>query len=156
MNKPVITVRRADADDAPELCRLIRALADYEKMLDRCTASPESVAMMMKEPNGLGGIIAETDGRAVGMMVYNTYKLATFSGRRVFYIEDIFVEESMRGKGIGGLLFDKARETAEELECIKIEWKCLDWNSSAQGFYEKQGGVADDGWLTYTIDLRNG
>lgn len=54
------------------------------------------------------------------------------------------------------MLFDKINKTAKALDCIKIEWKCLGWNSSAQAFYAKQGGVSDDGWLTYTIDLRKG
>ena len=151
-----IIVRNADISDAPELCRLIHKLAEYEKMSDSCTATPESIREMMSEPNGLGGIIAKRDGKTVGMVVYSIYRLATFSGRRVFYIEDIFVEESERGCGIGKMLFEKINETAKALDCIKIEWKCLGWNSSAQSFYEKQGGVSDDGWLTYTIDLRKG
>lgn len=154
MSTSGITVRRAEIADAHELCRLIRELAVYEKMADKCTATPESVCQMMTEPNGLGGIIAEKDGKAVGMMVYSVYKLATFSGRRVFYIEDIFIEENIRGNGIGSMLFDEARRLAKELECIKLEWKCLEWNSSARAFYDRQGGVSDDGWLTYTIDLR--
>ena len=69
MNGSDITVRRADIADAPELSRLIHELAEYEKMSDKCTATPESVAAMMKEPNGLLGIIAEADGKAVGMSV---------------------------------------------------------------------------------------
>ena len=140
-----VIVRNADVSDAPELCRLIRELAEYEKMSDVCSATPEGIREMMSEPNGLGG-----------MAVYSIYRLATFSGKRVFYIEDIFVEEAERGSGIGKMLFDKINETAKALDCIKIEWKCLGWNSSAQAFYAKQGGVSDDGWLTYTIDLRKG
>lgn len=149
-----VIVRAASCEDAPELCRLICLLAEYEKMADRCTASPESVRKMMTEENGLRGIIAEKDGKAVGMAVYSLYKLATFSGKRVLYIEDIFVEEAERGCGAGKMLFNKLKETAAELECIKLEWKCLAWNRSARDFYEKQGGESDDGWLTYTIDLR--
>lgn len=151
-----VIVRNADVSDAPELCRLIRELAEYEKMSDVCSATPEGIREMMSEPNGLGGIIAEKYGKAVGMAVYSIYRLATFSGKRVFYIEDIFVEEAERGSGIGKMLFDKINKTAKALDCIKIEWKCLGWNSSAQAFYAKQGGVSDDGWLTYTIDLRKG
>ncbi len=151
-----VTVRAAVPDDAAELCRLIRLLAEYEKMGDKCTADPESIRRMMSEENGLGGLIAEFDGKAVGMAVYSLYRLATFSGKRVLYIEDIFVEQSRRGSGIGKALFEKLKDTAAALDCIKIEWKCLAWNDNARGFYEKQGGTSDDGWLTYTIDLRKG
>lgn len=154
MTASEITVRRADTADAPELCRLIRELAAYEKMLDKCTATPESVEAMMNEPNGLGGVIAECGGRAVGMAVYSLYKLATFSGKRVLYLEDIYVEEAFRSRGAGGLLFEAVTAAARELDCIKVEWKCLAWNSSAREFYERRGGISDPEWLTYTLDFR--
>ncbi|MCI7767753.1 MAG: GNAT family N-acetyltransferase [Oscillospiraceae bacterium] len=154
MNIADITVRSAEITDAPELSRLIHELAEYEKMSDKCTATPESVARMMTEENGLRGVIAEAEGRAVGMAVFSLYKLATFSGKRVLYIEDIFVEEAQRGYGIGKMLFDEIIRTAKSLECLKIEWKCLAWNTSARSFYESRGGISDPEWLTYTLDLR--
>lgn len=89
------------------------------------------------------------------MAVYSIYRLATFSGKRVFYIEDILWRKPKEA-AVSENAFDKINETAKALDCIKIEWKCLGWNSSAQAFYAKQGGVSDDGWLTYTIDLRKG
>ena len=157
MSSDRLIVRRASAAsiaDAGILCRLIKKLAEYEKMADKCTATPESTAAMMNEENGLGGIIAEYDGEPVGMMVYNTYKLATFSGKRVLYIEDIFIEENMRRMGIGSRLFEEIKKIAEEMQCIKLEWKCLEWNTSAREFYSRMGGVSDPEWLTYTIDFR--
>ena len=51
-------------------------------------------------------------------------------------------------------LFDEIISTAKELQCIKIEWKCLSWNTPAQKFYHSIGGSADPEWLTYTLDLR--
>lgn len=101
-----VIVRNADVSDAPELCRLIRELAEYEKMPDVCSATPEGIREMMSEPNGLGGIIAEKDGKAVGMAVYSIYRLATFSGKRVFYIEDI--------------LWRKPKEAAVSEKCFLI------------------------------------
>ena len=154
MNTSNITVRSAVTADAPELSRLIHELAEYEKMSDKCTATPESVARMMTEENGLRGVIAEAKGKAAGMAVFSLYKLATFSGKRVMYIEDIYVEEALRGYGIGKMLFDEMIRTAKSLECIKIEWKCLEWNTSARSFYESRGGISDPEWLTYTLDLR--
>lgn len=148
-----ISVRCADISDAAELCRLIHKLAEYEKMSEQCTLTPHKLAELMGEPNGLGGIIAEQDGRAVGMLVYSVYKLATFSGKRVFYIEDIFVEEPLRGCGTGSALFKKAEKLAKELDCIRLEWKCLSWNENAKSFYEKRGGISDPQWLTYTSEI---
>lgn len=109
----------------------------------------------MKEENGLRVIIAESEGVPAGMLTWYTYKIATLSGKRIFYIEDVFIDEDKRGEGVGTALFTEARRLAEELGCARLEWKCLDWNVSARNFYEKTGGVlSDSSWLTYTIDLK--
>ena len=101
-----VIVRNADVSDAPELCRLIRELAEYEKMSDVCSATPEGIREMMSEPNGLGGIIAEKDGKAVGMAVYSIYRLATFS-ESVFSTLKIF-------------LWRKPKEAAVSEKCFLI------------------------------------
>lgn len=148
-----VSVRKADIQDADDICRLIHELAEYEKMQDECRLTHETLISLMNEPNGLRGLVAEGDGKAIGTLVYSIYKLATFSGKRILYIEDIFVEEQYRGSGVGKALFDEAIRTARELDCLKLEWKCLSWNSSAIKFYEKTGGVSDPQWLTYTLSL---
>ncbi len=46
----------------------------------------------MNEENGLNALIAENDGVPIGVMSYYFYKkIATFSGKRVLYIEDILL-----------------------------------------------------------------
>lgn len=149
-----VNIRQAELSDSDVICEMMKKLAEFEKIDGKFSATPNSVKEMMSEANGLSGVIAEADNKAVGMAVYNFYRLATFSGKRVMYIEDIFIDESCRGTGVGTALFKEIVSIAKKLDCIKIEWKCLDWNTSAQAFYKKMGGVSDGGWLTYTLDLR--
>lgn len=146
-----IIIRKAELSDAPELSRLIAGLARFQKMTN--SPSPESLCEMMSEPNGLSGIIAERNGKIVGMAVYSLYRLAIYSGKRVLYLEDIFVDESERGSGVGNMIFDELVKTAKSLDCLKIEWKCLEWNTNARKFYEKRGGFSDPEWLTYTLKI---
>ena len=125
-------------------------------MGDVCNITPPELIKLMNEENGLHVIIAEHDGIPVGMMTWYTYKIATFSGRRVFYIEDVFIEDGKRGGGIGTALFAEARRLAEENGCARLEWKCLDWNVPAQKFYGKIGGkLSGNEWLTYTAELND-
>ncbi|MGN0691554.1 MAG: GNAT family N-acetyltransferase, partial [Oscillospiraceae bacterium] len=112
------------------------------------------LSRLMQEENGLHVLIAEINGEAVGIMTYYFYKIATFSGKHVLYIEDIFIDEEHRGNGIGSRFFTEAKSIAEETDCDRIEWKCLDWNEPAKALYNKMGGkISSGGWLTYTIDL---
>ncbi|MCI9409819.1 MAG: GNAT family N-acetyltransferase [Oscillospiraceae bacterium] len=150
-----VTLRKGTDADAELIIGYLKKLAEYEKLGDMCNITAEVLIKLMSEENGLHAVIAEQDGVPAGMMTWYVYKIATFSGRRVFYIEDVFIDESKRGEGIGSALFADAKRLAAELGCARLEWKCLDWNKSAQSFYEKIGGnLSDDGWLTYTINLK--
>lgn len=150
-----VILRKGTDADAELIIGYLKKLAEYEKLGDMCNITAEVLIKLMSEENGLHAVIAEQDGVPAGMMTWYVYKIATFSGRRVFYIEDVFIDESKRGDGIGSALFADAKRLAAELGCARLEWKCLDWNKSAQSFYEKIGGnLSDDGWLTYTINLK--
>lgn len=151
-----ITLRNGTDADAELIISYLKRLAEYEKMGDVCNITPPKLIKLMNEENGLRVIIAEQDGAPAGMLTWYTYKIATFSGRRVFYVEDIFIEDDRRGNGIGTALFAEARRLAEENGCASLQWKCLDWNTSAQKFYGKIGGkLSGDEWLTYTVELNN-
>ncbi|MBD5141867.1 MAG: GNAT family N-acetyltransferase [Ruminococcus sp.] len=151
-----ITLRNGTDVDAELIISYLKKLAEYEKLGGICNITPTELIKLMNEENGLHVIIAEQDGAPVGMMTWYTYKIATFSGRRVFYIEDVFIDDNKRGGGIGTALFAEARRLAEENGCARLEWKCLDWNTSAQKFYDKIGGkLSVDEWLTYTVDLND-
>lgn len=149
-----ITLRKATDADAALIVLCLKKLAEFEKLGDVCNITENALIKLMNEENGLRAVIAERDGVPAGMMTWYTYKIATFSGRRVFYIEDVFIEEDCRGGGIGTALFSEAKRLAKELDCARLEWKCLDWNTPARRFYEKLNAeLSGAEWLTYTLNL---
>lgn len=149
-----VTFRKGTDADGELIIGYLKKLAEYEKLSESCNITPEVLAKLMNEENGLNVLIAEQNGEAVGIMTYYFYKIATFSGKHILYIEDIFIDEKCRGNGIGGQFFSQAKNIAEERDCDRLEWKCLDWNEPAKSFYNKLGGkISSEGWLTYTIDL---
>ena len=151
-----IKIRKATVEDAELIISFLKKLAEYENLSEYCNISKENLIKLMTEENGLNILFAEADSETVGFMAYYFYKIATFSGKRVMYIEDIFIEENMRRSGIGKKLFAKAKSIAAESKCARLEWKCLDWNTSAQNFYSKIGGIPSaDEWITYTIESNN-
>lgn len=150
-----VTLRNGTSGDAELIVGYLKKLADYEKLGDVCNITPDALVKLMNEENGLRAVIAEQNSVPAGMMTWYTYKIATFSGKRIFYIEDVFIDNDKRGEGIGTALFAEAERLAKELECARLEWKCLDWNIPARNFYEKTGAaLSGSEWLTYTIDLK--
>lgn len=149
-----LSLRKASESDSALIAVYLKKLAEYEKLSEYCNVTESQIRSMMREENGLNALIAEADGTSIGVMVYYFYKIATFSGKRVLYVEDIFIDPEYRRYGAGQKMFDKIKVIGKEQGCARIEWKCLDWNTSAQNFYEKIGGKCEsDEWLTYTINL---
>ncbi len=152
-----LILRKGTDDDAELIISYLKKLAEYEKLTENCNITPEVLIRLMNEENGLNVIIAEKSGVPAGMMTYYFYKIATLSGKRIMYIEDVFIDEQLRGEGIGSRMFEEAKQIGREKDCAELRWKCLEWNTPAQDFYGKIGGkLSDNGWLNYTIDLRKG
>jgi GNAT superfamily N-acetyltransferase len=72
-------------------------------------------------------------------------------GRPGLYIEDLFVDESCRGRGFGRALLLYVARLAKERGCGRLEWSVLDWNEPAIRFYEKLGAVPMSEWTVFRV-----
>lgn len=149
-----LSLRKATGSDSATIAAYLKKLAEFEKLSKYCNVTESQISDLMNEENGLNVLIAESDGSPIGVMVYYFYKIAAFSGKRVLYVEDIFIDREYRRCGVGKMMFERIQEIGNEQHCSRLEWKCLNWNTSAQRFYDEIGGKCDsDEWLTYTINL---
>ncbi|MDT8448685.1 MAG: GNAT family N-acetyltransferase [Wenzhouxiangellaceae bacterium] len=147
-----LTIRPARPGDEPQLIELIRELAVYEKAPDEAVATPELIgrALFGGRPTA-EAVIAEWDGDAAGFALW-FHNFSTWLGRPGLYLEDLFVRESMRGRGIGKALLLHLAGIARERGCGRMEWSVLDWNRPAIEFYESLGAKAMDEWTVYRLD----
>ena len=147
-----ILIREGRSEDVPAIMELVRELALYEKAPEEVSNTEER---MLREGFGdnpaFGSFLAEEDGKVVGMSLYY-YRYSTWKGRRL-YLEDIIVNESKRGSGIGKLLFDKTIEKAKEEDCSGMMWQVLDWNTPAIEFYKKYNARFDECWVNCHLDF---
>lgn len=135
-------------EDMEEIYALYKEFAVYEKLEDYFSASLEDMKKLMFEENLLHMLKARADGKIVGFAAYY-FQLVSFPAKKVLFLEDIFVREDSRGKGIGNLFFKELEETAQKNHCLKMTWKCLAWNQSSRSFYEHIGAKLDEEWVVY-------
>jgi len=80
--------------------------------------------------------VAEENGEIVGMMTFVTYRIP--SGLKA-WIEDVVVDNSKQGQGIGRALIEKAIEYANQLNIIKIDLTTAPFRVAANALYQKIG-----------------
>lgn len=154
MEEPVLKARATDfairpaaPGDVPDLLRLIRELAEYEKLADMAVGTPAMLheALFGARP-AAEAMVAERGGRAVGFALYFT-TFSTFLCKPGLYLEDLFVEPAHRGAGIGKALLARLAKLAAERGCGRLEWRVLDWNEPSIRFYESLGASLMKEWV---------
>lgn len=125
-------------------------LAVYEKLRDDVTATPDILMESLFVQRQAEVIIAEEEGRALGFALY-FHNFSTFKGRACLYLEDIFVKEEHRGRGIGKMLFKRLAQIAVERGCERFDWAVLDWNKPSIEFYKSLGAFPMDEWTVFRL-----
>jgi GNAT superfamily N-acetyltransferase len=124
---------------------MIRELAEFERKIEFVTIREEDLAR-----DGFGenprfrALIAEWDGQAAGYaFFFESY--STWAGRGLF-LEDLFVREAFRGRGIGKALLAAVARIAVNEGCYGIHWEVLGWNEKAIALYTELGAIFRDQW----------
>ena len=141
------TLRDATIADVPHVLRLVRGLAEYEKLLHKAVGTEDDfrAALFGLQPRAFA-VLAEPRGQPpVGMALW-FYTFSTFSGRCDMYLEDLFVEPAHRGSGMGLALLRHLARIAVKERCRFIEWKVLDWNQPSIDFYARIGAKPLQDW----------
>ena len=140
------TIRPATPGDIREILRLIRALADYEKLSEMAVGTEAMLheALFGAHPS-CEALVADADGRTVAFALFFT-TFSTFLCKPGIYLEDVFVEPENRGKGIGKALLRRLAALVMERGGGRFEWRVLDWNEPSIRFYESLGAKLMPEW----------
>ena len=142
-------IRRAQPADVADLHRLIRGLAEYERLTDICVATEADLRDALFGPAPAAeALIARPEPNpevcAGFALFFHTY--STFLGRRTLWLEDLFVRPEFRGGGLGRRFLEVLAALARERNCGRFEWAVLDWNEPAIGFYRSLGATILPDW----------
>jgi len=148
---PGFKVRPAMASDAPLILDFIRRLADYERLADQVVATEEVLRDSLFVKRQAEVLIGELDGKPVAFALF-FYNFSTFLGKANLYLEDLFVEEGHRGRGLGRCMFACLASIALERGCERLDWWCLDWNEPSIAFYRRMGARPMSDWTVYRIE----
>ncbi|MDP4092349.1 MAG: GNAT family N-acetyltransferase [Bacillota bacterium] len=144
------SLRFAEKKDTDLILEFIKGLAEYEKMSDQVSATPEILEKSIFERKMAEVVIGEYKGVPVAFALF-FHNFSTFLGKPGLYLEDLYVKPEMRGKGIGKIILSFLASLAIERDCGRFEWWCLDWNEPSIEFYKKIGAIPMDEWTVYRV-----
>jgi GNAT superfamily N-acetyltransferase len=146
-----LQIVRATERDLPVILELIRALAEYEKLAHRVTATEERLRETLFGAHPAAEVVlAKCEEECAGFAVFFP-NYSTFLAQPGLYLEDLYVKPHRRGQGIGLALLKHLAKLAAERGYGRMEWAVLDWNQPAIDFYRKLGAVPLDEWTTYRL-----
>ena len=143
-----ITIRFATPDDAPLLLQMIRELAAYERAPGAVVATEQDLIRFGFGPERqFEALLAFFGGEPTGFALFHP-RFSTWLGRPGMYLEDLFVTQAARGRGVGRRLMSCLARIAVERGWERIDFQVLDWNP-ARGFYRRLGFEHLGEWLRY-------
>ncbi len=146
-----LRIASAQEADVPVILDFIRQLAEYEKLSHEVQATEEALRQtLFSERPYAEVLLAYWDDEPVGFALF-FHNYSTFLAKPGLYLEDLFVNPSARGRGIGKALLTRLAEVANQRGCGRVEWSVLDWNTPSIEFYRRMGAVAKDEWTIFRL-----
>ena len=145
-------IRKGEEKDLPEVMKLIKEHAVYEKSPNEVAATVETMREQgfTKNPS-FKFEVAEKEGAIIGIALYY-YSYSSWKGKK-FFLEDLMVTEAERGNRVGKALFDRCLELAKEEGLGHMVWQVSEWNDPAINFYNKYGTKFSTEWVDCSVEI---
>lgn len=143
-----ITIRRALSSDAAALAALLRqvgrvhAEGRQDIYCEHPTKHDEASALALISDPDTGVLVAEAEGKVIGELIYRLTSRECdgfYRARKWMYIDDLCVDEAMRGGKAAEALNAEAERIARDENCDAVELNCWAFNERAARFYKRMG-----------------
>jgi ribosomal protein S18 acetylase RimI-like enzyme len=129
-------IRLATENDAADVARLMIGFRDWwQRDEPDDTAFEAGVRRLLADPN-TDFLLAGDPPAGVCQL---RYRYAVWTKSEDCWLEDIFVDASARGSGVGRALVEAAFERARERGCARMELDVNEANPAALSLYESLG-----------------
>lgn len=143
-----ITIRPLAPADHAEWTALWRAyLAFYETEKPREIYDTTWARLMTEgeDPHGLCAV--DPSGKLVGIVHYIFHRSCWQVGPAC-YLQDLFADPSVRGKGVGRALIEAVYAAADEAGADSVYWLTQEFNATARKLYDRVAKVTP--FIKYT------
>jgi GNAT superfamily N-acetyltransferase len=96
------------------------------------------------------GFVAENENGVIGF-THCLFRPSTWTETDYCYLEDLFVDSDIRGKGVGRALINRVVELAKEKNSKRVYWTTQEFNKTARVLYDSITSVSE--FVQYRLPL---
>jgi len=147
-----IEIRDARTEDVDELLPLMRAYCDFYEANPPDEGLREMATGLIEEPASGAMLIARDEGGGAFGFAAMAWKWSSLNGARIGFLDDLYVTEEARGRGIADALIEACAERCRKRGMPVMEWLTAHDNRRAQAVYDRLGGTSEP-FLEYELRL---
>ena len=137
-----LTIRAIEEKDKDQWLKLWAGYLEFYKS----TISPEQTELTWKRlinnEQKMFGFVAESEEGVIGF-THCLFRPSTWTETDYCYLEDLFVDPNIRGKGIGRALMNKVFGLAKEKNSKRVYWTTQEFNKTARVLYDSITPVSE-------------
>ena len=145
-----LTIRAIEEKDKSQWLKLWAGYLEFYKS----TISPEQTELTWKRlinnEMKMFGFVAENEEGVIGF-THCLFRPSTWTETDYCYLEDLFVDSNIRGKGVGRALMEKVIELAKEKKSKRVYWTTQEFNKTARVLYDSITPVSE--FVQYRLPL---
>jgi ribosomal protein S18 acetylase RimI-like enzyme len=146
------TVTQATLDDLDDLVALFDGYRVFYKRVSDPAVAREFLHERLALRESVIFLARDSNGDPLGFtQLYPCF--SSVSARRLWILNDLFIAEPARGRGVARSLMDRAKRHAFQTGALRLVLQTAQDNAPAQALYESLGYVRSDGMYEYSLEL---
>jgi GNAT superfamily N-acetyltransferase len=139
-----MNIRHLEPSELPQFFALLQEKAVFDGCPESLQATPETLHEALFSSSPLAyALVVEIDGQLIGMATYYGI-FSSFIAKPCLWLDDLYICEAFRGRGIGRELMKRLCEIAQEKGCGRVDWHVSAFNERGIKFYESLGATISE------------
>ena len=145
-----LTIRAIEEKDKDQWLKLWAGYLEFYKSTISSEQTELTWKRLINNELKMFGFVAESKEGIIGF-THCLFRPSTWTETDYCYLEDLFVDPNIRGKGIGRALMNKVFELAKEKNSKRIYWTTQEFNQTARVLYDSITPVSE--FVQYRLGL---
>ncbi len=137
-----LTIRAIEEKDKDQWLKLWAGYLEFYKSTISSEQTELTWKRLINNELKMFGFVAESEEGVIGF-THCLFRPSTWTETDYCYLEDLFVDPNIRGKGIGRALINKVVELAKEKKSKRVYWTTQEFNKTARVLYDSITPVSE-------------